>query len=51
VEYVLYHEMLHVKHPIRRAACGLQSHSPEFRREEKCFAEYRKARKILARLR
>ncbi|HXN23505.1 MAG TPA: M48 family peptidase [Candidatus Dormibacteraeota bacterium] len=50
VEYVLYHEMLHVKHPVRRAACGLQAHSPEFRRAEKRFAEYDKARKILARL-
>lgn len=50
VEYVLYHEMLHVKHPVRRAACGLQAHSPEFRRAEKRFAEYEKARKILARL-
>jgi len=26
VEFILYHEMLHVKHPIRAAACGLQSH-------------------------
>lgn len=50
VEYVLYHEMLHVKHRLRRAACGLQAHSPEFRRAEKQFAEYEKARKILARL-
>jgi hypothetical protein len=50
VEYVLYHEMLHVKHPVRRAACGLQAHSPEFRRAEKRFAEYDKARKLLARL-
>lgn len=48
VEYVLYHEMLHVKHPIKRAACGLQVHSPEFRRAEKRFAHYHKARKILA---
>ncbi len=50
VEYVLYHEMLHVKHPVKRAACGLQAHSPEFRSAEKRFAEYEKARKILARL-
>ncbi len=50
VAYVLYHEMLHVKHPIRRARCGLEAHSAEFRREEKQFAEYEKARKILERL-
>lgn len=50
VEYVLYHEMLHVKHPVKRAACGLQAHSPKFRRAEKRFAEYEQARKILERL-
>ncbi len=50
VAYVLYHEMLHLKHPVRRARCGLEAHSAEFRREEKRFAEYEKARKILERL-
>lgn len=47
VEYVLYHEMLHVKHPVRRAACGLQSHSPEFQREERRFRHYARARQFL----
>ncbi len=47
VEYVLYHEMLHVKHPTRRSGCTLLSHSPEFRAEEKRFAEFVKARKAL----
>jgi hypothetical protein len=47
VEYVLYHEMLHVKHPTRRSGCSLVSHSPEFRAEEKLFAHYAQARKIL----
>jgi hypothetical protein len=51
VEFILYHEMLHVKHPIRAAACGLQSHSPEFRAEEKRFAHYARARKFLERVR
>lgn len=51
VEYVLFHEMLHVKHPIRRASCGLQSHSAEFRRQEKCFPLYARARRFLTRLR
>lgn len=50
VEYVLFHEMLHVKHPTRRAGCTLLSHSPEFRHEEKRFAEVSMARKYLARL-
>jgi hypothetical protein len=47
VEYVLYHEMLHVKHPTRRSGCSMLSHSPEFRAEEKRFTEYTKARKLL----
>ena len=50
VEYVLYHEMLHVKHPTRRSGCTLLSHSPEFRAEEKLFAHFAQARKILDRL-
>lgn len=51
VEYVLYHEMLHARHPARRARCGLSLHSPEFRREEKRFRQYAAARRYLARLR
>jgi hypothetical protein len=50
VEYVLYHEMLHVRHPIRVAACGLQAHSAAFRAEERRFAEYEHAHKFLERL-
>ena len=50
VEYVLFHEMLHVKHPTRRSGCALVSHSPEFRAEEKLFPDFRHARKILDRL-
>lgn len=52
VEYVLYHEMLHQKHPLRLAAhCRLQSHSPAFRREERRFALYDRAMRFLRRLR
>jgi hypothetical protein len=50
VEYVLYHEMLHVKHPTRRSGCSLVSHSREFREEEKRFPEFERARRILDRL-
>jgi predicted metal-dependent hydrolase len=50
VEYVLFHEMLHVKHPTRRSGCTLVSHSPEFRAEEKLFAEFQRARKVLDQL-
>jgi hypothetical protein len=49
VAYVLYHEMLHQKHPVRFARCRRESHSPEFRREEKKFADYARAMKFLKR--
>lgn len=47
VAYVLYHEMLHLKHPMRFARCRRESHSPQFRAEEKKFAEYQRAMKFL----
>jgi hypothetical protein len=50
VEYVLFHEMLHVKYPTRRSGCSLVSHSKEFRAEEKRFTEFAKARRALDRL-
>jgi hypothetical protein len=50
VEYVLFHEMLHVKHPTRRSGCSSVSHSREFREEEKHFAEFERARRVLDRL-
>ena len=51
VELILYHEMLHVKHPLRAAKCGLQAHSAKFRAEEKRFKYYDHARKFLERVR
>jgi hypothetical protein len=42
--------MLHVKHPIRAAACGLQAHSAAFRREEQRFASYKLATKFIERM-
>jgi hypothetical protein len=50
VEYVLYHEMLHVKHPGEMARCGLRVHSKAFRAEERRFAHYDEARHWLERL-
>ena len=49
VAYVLYHEMLHVKHPVRFARCRRESHSAAFREEEKRFADYGPAMKFLDR--
>jgi SprT-like family len=50
VAYVLYHEMLHVKHPMKFARCRRESHSAAFREEEKRFADYQRAMKFLKHL-
>jgi Protein of unknown function DUF45 len=50
VEYVLFHEMLHVKHPVKAVRCGFETHSPSFRREERRFADYERARRFLAKM-
>jgi hypothetical protein len=47
VAYVLYHEMLHLKHPIRFARCRRESHSREFRKEEQRFTHYDRAIQFL----
>ena len=47
VDYILFHEMLHVKHPVRRKRCGLEIHSRDFQMEERRFAEYARARRFL----
>jgi hypothetical protein len=49
VAYVLYHEMLHQKHPVKFARCRRESHSADFRREERQFAEYARAMRFLSR--
>ncbi len=47
VAYVLYHEMLHVKHRIKFVRCRRQSHSVAFRAEEKRFTDYARAIRFL----
>jgi predicted metal-dependent hydrolase len=47
VEYVLFHEMLHVKHPLRATRCHMQAHSREFLREEEKFPDHARARRFL----
>ncbi len=48
VQYVLYHEMLHMCCPTRVARCGFRPHSARFRRRERRFADYERARQWLA---
>jgi hypothetical protein len=50
VEYLLYHEMLHLKHPVRVRAGRRCVHSREFQAEERLFPEHNLAREYLKRL-
>lgn len=43
VEFVLYHEMLHLKHPSRIVDGRRVYHTPAFRRDERRFARYEEA--------
>ena len=50
VEYVLYHEMLHVKHPTLHHAGRRCVHTAEFKASEKRFEKFKEARDALKRL-
>ena len=46
LEYVVYHEMLHAIVPDESLPGGRRRvHTPEFQRQERLFAHYRKARR------
>jgi hypothetical protein len=50
IEYLLYHEMLHLKHPVRVRAGRRCVHGKEFQAEEKLFPELSLAREYLKHL-
>ena len=50
IEYLLYHEMLHLKHPVRVKAGRRCVHSREFQAEERLFPELDAAKTYLKRL-
>lgn len=47
VEYLMFHEMLHVQFPVERRGPRRVVHPPEFRRAEKRFPKYERARRRL----
>ncbi len=47
VEYILFHEMLHLKHPVKLRGSRRCVHSREFMAEEKLFPELETAQKFL----
>jgi predicted metal-dependent hydrolase len=50
VEYIVYHEMLHLKHPVRLRGSRRCVHSAEFHAEEKLFPQLAEANAFLKRL-
>ena len=50
IEYLLYHEMLHLKHPVRMNGLRRCVHSREFKAEERQFPELREALAFIKRL-
>ena len=50
LEYIVYHEMLHLKHPVKLRGRRRCVHSAEFRAEEKLFPHLDRAKQLLKRL-
>jgi len=50
LEYIVYHEMLHLRHPVRLRGSRRCVHSAEFQEEEKLFPRLEEARRFLRRL-
>jgi len=50
VEYIVYHEMLHLKHPIKLRGSRRCVHSAEFQVEERLFPKFLAAEQFLKRL-
>ena len=47
VDYIVYHEMLHLKHPVKLRGTRRCVHGPEFQAEERLFPELEKAKAFL----
>jgi predicted metal-dependent hydrolase len=50
IEYIVYHEMLHLKHPVRLRGSRRCVHSADFQAEEKLFPRLAEANAFLKRL-
>jgi predicted metal-dependent hydrolase len=50
VEYIVYHEMLHLKHPVKLRGSRRCVHSTEFQAEEKLFPHLERAKAFLRHL-
>lgn len=50
IEYLVYHEMLHLRHPVKMRGSRRCIHSRAFQEEEKLFPQLQEAKKFLKRL-
>jgi hypothetical protein len=50
VDYIVYHEMLHLKHPVRLRGSRRCVHSAEFQAEEKLFPQLEEVKRFLRHL-
>jgi predicted metal-dependent hydrolase len=50
VDYIVYHEMLHLKHPVKLRGSRRCVHSAEFQAEEKLFPRLADATRFLRQL-
>jgi hypothetical protein len=50
LEYVMYHEMLHLRHPVDHAGARRRVHTREFKEAEKNFSQLKEAKEALKRL-
>lgn len=50
LEYIVYHEMLHLKHPVKLRGSRRCVHSAEFQAEEKLFPRVAEANAFLKRI-
>ena len=50
LEYVMFHEMLHLRYPVDHSGTRRCVHTKDFRAAEKEFPELKKAKEIIKRL-
>jgi predicted metal-dependent hydrolase len=50
LEYVMFHEMLHLRYPVDTRGVRRRVHTKDFRQAEKDFAELKEAKEALKRL-
>ena len=47
VEYIVFHEMLHLRHPVEHGRTRRCVHTPEFKQAERAFPGLAEARRLL----